>query len=444
MRALRLLLVLLAAPVAAAEFVVPEIYPAATAAWTTAIGGALAHTAGAPALSPSLAPLSAPGLIAPAHLLAPVVAQLSGPLAITPSAFAALPLEEQRAALDLATDGAREALQQKTYELDALSRSLSAPDRDMDRDARVALFGVVAQLQEMHGRYGPLLDETEKGVVEEAYGRALVRAVQVRNALMGRSLQQTAAELTALRAGHDESGAAANAAAPDPTKLPGVSPKAAKLYSDMTDTTAGWSADDVDAMLTGYGFVRRDSKHRNYRHPDFPDMADSVPHQRVLKDVYVKSATRLVRELARRRAQSAAPAAPETTAAAPAVARAALARVSLLDFRALLADPRPAEPEADAAAPAPGETAAAPAEAARAPALAPAARAPAALVASAVRDAPPAAPEEAARPASRLAPAAPATAPEPVKAEPPAPAAAEPSRPASWAPRWLKNLLGMR
>lgn len=399
---------------AAGDFVAPEIYPAASRAWTSAIGGALTAPMTGPALAPALLPLSAP-LAEPARTFAPVAAQLQGPLGLAPAAFAALPAPEQRAALDLAVDEARGELQQTAAELDARSRALSAPGRALDKDGRAELFGVVARLSELRSGYGPLLDEPSRGLVEASYARALTRAVQVRDALIGRR----AAELAgALSQTDGRAEAVAPVAAPaDPALLPGVSARALKLYERMSETTAGWGADDIDALLTGFGFRRRDGKHRNYDHPDFPQLHDSYSHQRQLKDVYVKSALRLVRELARLRAQSVA-AAPVRAPSGPAD----LSRVRLEDLAVLVtaehapprARPVPAAPPAErlaAAAPAPPAAARpAPTRAAPTPRLTP----------------------------SR--PAAPAA-----KAEPPSPPAAESPASASdavtRAKSWLRGLL---
>jgi|GEM_PF-3189790 len=420
----RLLLALLLAMPALARAQtrgVAPLYPPASGAWTAAIGGALAQPVPGQALTPLLTALSAPGLV-PAATFAPVAFHLKVTLGIAPAAFAALPASEQHAALDLAAEQAQGELQQKAVELDALSRSLASPGRALDKDGRAQLYGVVARLQEMRASYAPLLSETARAAVDSSYERSVLRALQIRDALTGRRAEELGAGLDA---GERDAGPSVALRA-DPTAIPGTSARSLQLYEQMSASTAGWGADDVDALLTGYGFIRRDGKHRNYSHPDFPQLHDSYSHQRVLKDIYIKSALRMVRELARLRASAAAPAA--KVSAAPDVSR-----VTLADLSVLIAAEKPAaKPKAaPVAAPAP------------------------ALVASAR----PAAREATSRrsPAA-LAPATPAPAPR--KAEPPAPplepalepalpeAEAAPSAPApdSSRPRassWFRSILGL-
>jgi hypothetical protein len=417
---LRLLALLIAVPALVRAqtrgFNAPEMYPAASHAWAALIGDALARPVVGQPLTPALSALAAPGLER-ATAFAPVAVHLEASLGIAPAAFAALPASEQRAALDLAADAARAELQQKSIELDAQSRALASPERTLDKDGRAELFGVVASLQEMRARYGPLLDDADKARVEDSYGRALLRAVRVRDALIGGRADALGGALGA--EGREDSAPAAAPAA-DPALLP-AGPRARKLYAQMSESTAGWGADDVDALLTGYGFVRRDGKHRNYSHPDFPSLHDSYSHQRQLKDVYIKSALSLVRELARLRAQAAAPAA--VRASAP-----DLTRVRLEDLAVLLPPEKPAAPK--------------PVRAAR-PAPAPVAVAAAAAAARSNA----AARETTARAPDRLAPAT-ARPVAPKKEEPPAPAAPAPAAaPAATArtlaPAWVRRLLGL-
>jgi hypothetical protein len=300
-----------------------EIYPAASGEWSSAVtgasAGALPHAILAPSLfAPGAASLN-PTLSAamtPA-LAAPVAAQLESALGLTPAAFAALPAKDKTAALELAVDGAREEVQAKAYDLISRALPAAAPDRPLDAAGRAELFTVVSQLGELRTTYAPLLDADARAAVEKSYTRALVRAAQVRDELIGRRAQETGDELTRVEAAPALEPGAPQADAPDPVLSLNSSPGALKLYKRMSVTTAGWGADDVDNLLTGYGFTRRDGKHRNYSHPDFPQLHDSYSHLRTLKDVYIKSALNMVRELARLRA-AAAPA-PSRTAGVQAI-----------------------------------------------------------------------------------------------------------------------------
>jgi hypothetical protein len=400
-------------------FATPEIYPAASSAWAAAIGGALARPSAGAALSPALAPLTSPNLT-PTAAFAPVAMHLQKSLGMKPAAFAALPAAEQHAALDLAVDAARGELQQKAYELDSQSRALSAPERTLDKDDRAELFRVVANLKELRGRYAPFLDDATRELVAQSYDRALLRAVQVRDALIGRKAEDLSGTFNDSARGASAEAAAADA---DPRLIP-AAPRALKLYEQMSESTAGWGADDVDALLTGYGFVRRDGKHRNYSHPDFPTLHDSYSHQRQLKDIYIKSALRMVRELARLRARAAGPA-----SASPAGAP-DLSHVHLEDLTALLTPPKPAAPK-----PVRPERAAR-ARVADEPVLA----APLPVAPAESASAAAAAPTAARETTARLAPATPR--PAAVKEEPPAPAEeAAPER--SNASSWMRKLLGL-
>lgn len=364
------------------------LYPAAPAAWTGAIGAAMTAPAGSAVLPHSLMPLSAPGLEAGGRF-APVVAQLEGALNITPAAFAALPVAQRQAALEMAVEAAQVELTQKAYELSNQAKALSAPDRALDKEGRAELYRVVSQLDEMSRRYGPLLGESERESVSLAYGQAARRAWDIRNGLLGVKLKDMGAALAG--AGRDM-----------PAALPAGTPHAVKLLERMRATKSGWGADDMDALLTGFGFERREGgKHIVYVHPEFPELRQTVSRQRDLPPGYAQSAIKSIEKLGRLSA-GAAPASAAAHAALP-------ADFKLDDLAVLAAQEEQPEP---AAAPPPVEKpvrAAAPttAEKPRPAAAAPAHRT--------VRD------------LAKLSPAQPRAEPEP-KAEPPleAPEAPEP------------------
>lgn len=63
----------------------------------------------------------------------------------------------------------------------------------------------------------------------------------------------------------------------------------------MSRSHAGWSAQHVDTLLAGFGFVKRDSgAHTFYRHPRHPDLALAVPRTRRLRPYLVADAVRLI------------------------------------------------------------------------------------------------------------------------------------------------------
>jgi hypothetical protein len=386
-----------AGPVAGVE----PLYPAAPAAWAGAIGAELAAAPGQAALTPALAALAAPS-VAPAAAYAPVVAQLKGALGLTPAVFAALPGTERRASLELAADSAREELAKKTYQLEGEAHALAAPGRTLDKAGRAELYAVVARLDEVRTRYGAYLDEGSRRGVESAYALAAGRAWRIRGEILKGSIRGPAADFAAA------AGPSAASARAPPAALPPGSPAAVKLLERMRATKSGWGADDIDALLTGFGFVRREGgKHVIYTSPDFPQLHETVSRQRDLPPGYVQTAIRDVEELGRLRA-GARPAAPADAAAAPP------AEIRLADLAVLLPAPETGKQRA-----APKAAASRPdARRAAAERTEEAAPAPASTAASAPLRRPPA--------AERLLPAAPRPAPAPDAAPaPPAPARPE-------------------
>ncbi|MBI3564158.1 MAG: hypothetical protein HY079_03065 [Elusimicrobia bacterium] len=375
------------------------LYSAPGEAWSGAVGGALSGGAGAAALAPALAPLAAPGL-SPAGY-APVVAQLQGALALTPQAFAALPLHERRSALELALEEAQSDLRVKAFALVERANAIAAPDKSLDKEGRAELYRVVAQLQELERDYGPLVPEDSRGLVADARGRAAARAVEVRDELLGRRAKALAAALAG--AGRDEPSAAAAARA----ALPRPSNGAVHLAAEMRNHVKGWKLRDLDSLLVGYGFVLKEgSNHRKY---EFPGMKPQiVPRHKdaEISAAYIADALEAIDEIERRRAGTPADApAPPPLAATDGPGR----WVDLTSLSVLLGEESKSKPKArpeTEAAPRPVE--ARPQKPKKA-ALAPATPRPA-----------PAPKAEPPAPAPKTPPAAPPTA---------APAEPEPSRP---------------
>jgi len=382
------------------------LYPAAAAPWSAAIGGALQMTPGAAPLAPALMPLASPALI-PGAGYAPVVAQLQSALKLTPAAFAALPAGEQRVTLELAVEAAQSDLTQKVYELAAQAKSLSAPDKGLDKVGRAELYRVVAQLDELRTRYGPLMTPREVETVSDSYGRAAGRAWSIRGALLGQNAKALGAALAG--AGRDSpTTPAAVPAAP----LPPASGGARALADDMRNNAVGWRLNDLDRLLIGYGFtLNQGGKHRKYEYPGLKP--EIVPRHTAVDPNYIKSALAAIDVIEARRAQASAPAPSAAERAAPP------AQINLDDLAVLLAEePKKSEHTPAQAVPAPP----------RAPATkkVPAAAAPSRTLAD----------------AARLQPAAPRPEPE-AKPEPPAPAPPEPSA-FQRAKGWLKNPFGPR
>lgn len=375
------------------------LYPAAAAPWSAAIGGALQMSPGASPLAPALMPLTAPALI-PGSGYAPVVAQLESALKLTPAAFAALPEDERRVTLELAVEAAQSDLTQKVYELAAQAKSLSAPDKGLDKGGRAELYRVVAQLDELRTRYGPLMTPQEVETVSDSYGRAAGRAWSIRAALLG----QNAKALGAALAGAGRDSPAAVAAAP----MPPASGGARALADDMRNNAVGWRLNDLDRLLIGYGFtLNQGGKHRKYEYPGLKP--EIVPRHTAVDPNYIKSALAAIDVIEARRARASAPAPSAAERAAPP------AQINLDDLAILLAE-EPKKPEH------------APAKAAPAPATkgTPVAAAPSRTLAD----------------AARLQPAAPRPEPE-AKPEPPAP---EPPAPGAFqrVKGWLRNPFGPR
>lgn len=268
------------------------LYPTAPTAWTGAISAAMTVPAGSAALPHSLMPLSAPAIEAGGRL-APVVAQLQGTLGLSPAAFAALPAKQRQAALELAVDAAQVELTQQAYELSAQARTLSSQDRILDKDGRAELYRIVSRLDEMGARYGQFLGESERESISAAFGQAARRAWKIRSDLLGVKMKEMGAALS--KADRDI-----------PGPLPEGSLSAVKLLQRMRSTKSGWGAEDMDALLTGFGFERREGgKHIVYVHPEFPQLRETVSRQRDLPPGYAQSAIKSIEQLGRLRAAEA-------------------------------------------------------------------------------------------------------------------------------------------
>ena len=73
---------------------------------------------------------------------------------------------------------------------------------------------------------------------------------------------------------------------------------AGRLFTAMSRSSAGWSAQHLETLLTGFGFMKRDSgAHTFYRHPRHQGLALAVPRSCRLRPHLVADACRIVGRL---------------------------------------------------------------------------------------------------------------------------------------------------
>ncbi len=297
------------------------VYAPPAGAWSGPLGIVFSDPATSAFLPPSLASLS---LTSPEALrsAAPLVQSLTQVLALTPEALTAMAPAERKAAVELAAEDAKEAVRSKAYELAETARSLSRPDRVMDKEGRAELYAAVSRLMEMREYYGPWLDDGGKAALEEGYASASARAWAVRTSLL---------EPNTTSAFHK--GASRPAQPAKTVYILKPTGSAEKLRTDMQNNKSGWGQNDLDALYAGYGFtLRQGGKHRMYTHPFFPQLHQSVSRQNDLPPGYAQSALKLIAELERLSA------AQTITEAAPATGPPAT--LTMADFSILLSQPK--------------------------------------------------------------------------------------------------------
>jgi hypothetical protein len=72
---------------------------------------------------------------------------------------------------------------------------------------------------------------------------------------------------------------------------------AKKLLEDMRNSPSGWGQNDLERLLTGFGFKEKGKKHAIYIHPDFPDLRISVPRHNTLKEWVARDAVKAIDQL---------------------------------------------------------------------------------------------------------------------------------------------------
>jgi hypothetical protein len=79
--------------------------------------------------------------------------------------------------------------------------------------------------------------------------------------------------------------------------------RAERLYNRMRRTKKGWGEKDFKSLYCGYGFTLKEcAKHRQYQHPDFPDLLAHVGRHNELAPHYAETAVSLIDDLLEREA----------------------------------------------------------------------------------------------------------------------------------------------
>jgi len=74
--------------------------------------------------------------------------------------------------------------------------------------------------------------------------------------------------------------------------------KNVKLLGKMRRSQAGYTPKDIERLLKSCGFKKIEGgSHTLYRHPDFPELAATIPRHPEVGTIYVKQAVELVDKL---------------------------------------------------------------------------------------------------------------------------------------------------
>jgi len=75
-------------------------------------------------------------------------------------------------------------------------------------------------------------------------------------------------------------------------------PRAEKLLERMRRSKTGWKRKDIEAIYEGFGFVlHHGAKHDYYRHPDYPELRDTLKRSRTVPPYNVRKAIQLIDRL---------------------------------------------------------------------------------------------------------------------------------------------------
>ena len=73
---------------------------------------------------------------------------------------------------------------------------------------------------------------------------------------------------------------------------------AEKLLERKQRSKAGWKRNDLETLYEGFGFVlKHGGKHDHYRHPDYPELRDTLKRSRSVPEYNVRNAVNLIKRL---------------------------------------------------------------------------------------------------------------------------------------------------
>lgn len=73
--------------------------------------------------------------------------------------------------------------------------------------------------------------------------------------------------------------------------------RADNLREKLKQRNSNFSIREITTILQHRGFEFRDGKHRNFYHPDHPELGGSIPRSKELKGVYPKLVRKWLSEL---------------------------------------------------------------------------------------------------------------------------------------------------
>ena len=70
---------------------------------------------------------------------------------------------------------------------------------------------------------------------------------------------------------------------------------AEKLLERMRRSKSGWKRKDIESLYEGFGFeLHHGAKHDYYKHPDYPELRDTLKRSRNIPEYNVRKAVRLI------------------------------------------------------------------------------------------------------------------------------------------------------